>query len=126
LDDAIAQAVTEYEGQRDLTAAGPGAAHLGFLAHEMRNLLGTSILTFQALERGSVGVQGSTGSMLGRSLRRMRVLVDRTLAEVRLEGGTPKKERVSIAELIEEIELIATIEGKELEIKLSVDAGASD
>jgi two-component sensor histidine kinase len=126
LDDAIAQAVTTYEGQRDLTSAGPGMAHLGYLAHEMRNLLSTSFLTFKALERGSVGIQGSTGALLGRSLRRMRDLVDRTLAEVRLEAGTPQKERVSIAELLEEIELIATIEGKEQDIQLSVETGAPD
>jgi len=76
LDDAIAQAVTAYEGERDLSAAGSGVAHLGFLAHEMRNLLATSMLTYRALERGSVGMQGSTGALLGRSLRRMRVLID--------------------------------------------------
>src|SRR6185312_2824664 len=100
LDDAIAEAVTSYEEQRDRTVSSAGVAHLGFLAHEMRNLLGTSMLTFEALSRGSVGVHGSTGTLLGRSLRRMRVLIDRTLAEVRLEAGTDKPERVSIAELM--------------------------
>ena len=126
LDDAIAQAVTAYEEQRDLTGGAPGMAHLGFLAHEMRNLLSTSMLTFHALERGSVGVQGSTGALLGRSLRGMRVLIDRTLAEVRLEAGVPQKERVSIAQLIEEIEVVATLEGKDHNIQLSVDSGSSD
>jgi signal transduction histidine kinase len=126
LDDAIAQAVTTYEEQRDLTEAGSGMAHLGFLAHEMRNLLSTSMLSFSALERGSIGVQGSTGSLLGRSLRKMRVLIDRTLSEVRLEAGSPNKERVSIAQLIEEIEVIATLEGKDHDIQLSVDAGSPD
>jgi len=126
IDDAIAQAVTAYEVERDLSAAGSDLAHLGFLAHEMRNLLATSMLTYRALERGSVGMQGSTGALLGRSLRRMRVLIDRTLAEVRLEAGTPQKERVSIAELIEEIEVVATIEGREQDIRLSIDPGPSD
>jgi len=126
LDDAIAQAVTAYQEQRDLTGDGQGMAHLGFLAHEMRNLLATSMLTFNALERGSVGVQGSTGAMLGRSLRRMRVLIDRTLAEVRLEAGVSRTERVSIAQLIEEIEVIATLEGRDRDIQLSVDSCSSD
>jgi signal transduction histidine kinase len=123
LDDAIAEAVTAYQSQRDRTLGGQGIEHLGFLAHEMRNLLGTSMLTYEALARGSVGVQGSTGVLLGRSLRRMRVLIDRTLAEVRLEAGTDKPERVSVAELMEEIEVVATIEANDHHIKLSVDPG---
>jgi signal transduction histidine kinase len=124
LDDATAQAVTEYERQRDRSGAGgPGAAHLGFLAHEMRNLLTTSMLTYEALARGSVGINGSTGNLLGRSLRRMRVLIDRTLAEVRLEAGIQKPERVSVAALIEEIEIVATLEANARGIQLSVDAG---
>ncbi|MDC0719110.1 sensor histidine kinase [Nannocystis bainbridge] len=125
LDDAIAQAVTEYEHQRDSTS-GPSVEHLGFLAHEMRNLLTTAMLTFEALMHGRVGIQGSTGTLLGRSLRRMRNLIDRTLAEVRLGAGIGTTERVRVAELIEEIEVVATIEAKEHDIKLSVDPGACD
>jgi signal transduction histidine kinase len=123
LDDAIAQAVTTYEHQRDRTVGGQGAAHLAFLAHEMRNLLSTSMLTFEALSRGTVGIHGTTGALHRRTLRRMRVLIDRTLAEVRLEADIQKSERVSVAELIEEIEIVATIEAKEHNIQLSVDAG---
>ncbi len=126
LDDAIAQAVTEYEHQRDRTVGGAGAAHLGYLAHEMRNLLGTSMLTWGALASGRVGVQGSTGGVHGRSLRRMRVLIDRTLTEVRLGAGGENPERVSIAELIEEIEIVATIEAKDHKVQLSIDAGPHD
>jgi hypothetical protein len=94
LDEAIAQAATEYERQRDRSVAGPGVAHLGFLAHEMRNLVTTSMLTFDALSGGTVGVSRSTGALLGRSLRRMRVLIDRTLAEVRLGADIQARERV--------------------------------
>ena len=126
LDDATAQAVTEYEHQRDRSITGVGVAHLGFLAHEMRNLLTTSMLTFDALSRGTVGVKGNTGALLGRSLRRMRALIDRTLAEVRLGAGTARPERVSVAELIEEIEIIATIEANDRAIQLSIDPGSHD
>ena len=84
LDEAIAQAVTAYEHQRDPMVGGSNATQLGVLAHEMRNLLSTSILSFDAICRGSVGIKGTTGAMLGRSLQGMRALIDRTLAEVRL------------------------------------------
>ncbi|HET6146307.1 MAG TPA: HAMP domain-containing sensor histidine kinase [Polyangia bacterium] len=124
LDDAIAEAVTTFEDQRDHGVGEQRATHLGFLAHEMRNLLTTSMLTFDALSRGSVGVQGSTGALLGRSLRRMRALIDRTLAEVRLGAGTQKSEPIQVAELIEEVEVLAMLEATDRQAKLSVDAGA--
>lgn len=126
LDEAIAQAVTEYQLQRDRSPSAPGLTHLAFLAHEMRNLLTTSMLTFAALGRSNVGVQGSTGTILGRSLRGMRVLIDRTLAEVRLGAEIPRPERVCVAELIEEIEVVATIEAKEHDVHLVVDRGSHD
>jgi len=126
LDDAIAQAVTEYVHERDRTVSGPGAEHLGFLAHEMRNLLGGAMLSYEALLKGNVGVQGSTGALLGRSLRGMRVLIDRSLAEVRLEAGTFHPERVRISGIIEEIEVVASIDAKNRRIQLTVDAGLYD
>jgi signal transduction histidine kinase len=126
LDDAIAQAVTEYQHQRDRAVGGSGVEHLGYLAHEMRNLLGSAMLSFDSLTKGNVGVNGSTGALLGRSLRGMRVLIDRSLAEVRLEVGTYKPERVTIASIIEEMEVVATIEAKNRKIQLSVEAGPYD
>ena len=126
LDEAIAQAVTEYQHQRDRSTGGSGVAYLGFLAHELRNLLTTSILTFDVLSKGSVGVNGNTGALLARSLQRMRVLIDRTLAEVRLGADLKTPERVVIAELMEEVEIVATMGGKERDIHLSIEAGAPD
>ena len=126
LDEAIARAVTEYQHQRDRSVSGSGAAHLGFLAHEMRNLLTTSMLTFEVLSKGSVGVNGNTGALLGRSLHRMRVLIDRTLAQIRLGADIQTSERVVVAELMEEIEIVASLEGKERHVRLSVEAGAHD
>jgi diguanylate cyclase (GGDEF)-like protein len=125
LDEAIAQAVTEYEHQRD-GAPGRPTAHLGVLAHEMRNLLTTSLLTFGALEKGSVGVQGDTGKLLGRSLHRMGALIDRTLAEVRSEAKIHAPERVLVSELLEETQATATIDARNRDIRLTVDAGAPE
>ena len=127
LDDAIAQAVTSYEEQRDRAGGGAaGPAHLAFLAHEMRNLLNTATLSFDAVVNGRVGLQGSTGSLLGRTLRRMRALIDRTLAEARIEAGIPTPERIRVAELLEEIEVVATLEANDHNVQLSVDFGPHD
>ncbi|MDB4979656.1 MAG: histidine kinase [Myxococcales bacterium] len=126
LDEATARAVTEFEKQRDRTASSPGVAHLGFLAHEMRNLLNTSMLTFDALTRGAVGINGSTGAMHGRSLRRMRDLIDRTLAEVRLGADIQSSERVLVAQLIEDLAIGAAMDAGEYDKRLTIDAGRPD
>jgi signal transduction histidine kinase len=126
LDEAVARAVTEYERQRDRTVGGKSVEDLGGLAHEMRNLLTTAMLTFDALSRGNVGITGSTGVLLGRTLRHMRALVDRTLAKVRIEADIRTSERVVIADLIKEIEVVATFQATSHEVQLSIDAGAED
>ncbi len=126
LDDAIAQAVTEYQDQRDRLVGDAGALHLGHLTHEIRNLLGTAMLAYNALSKGALGIEGSTGKLLGRTLRRMRVLIDRTVTEVRLDAELLDLQRVSVAELIEDVEIVATIEAKERDVVLTIDPAAPD
>ena len=94
--------------------------------HRIDCVLTGAMLTFDAISKGSVGLHGSTGTLHGHTLRRMRVLIDRTLAEVRLGAGANKRERVAIAELLEEIEVVAMIEANDHDIKLSIDAGRAD
>jgi len=62
----------------------------------------------------------------GNSLSRMRTLIDRTLAEVRLGAAIQRAERVSVAELMEEIEIVATVETNDRDIHLSVETEPYD
>ena len=87
LDDAIAEAVTEFGRLREQTVSDKGVETLGVLAHELRNQLNVAVIAFEVLKTGNVGPSGSTGAMLERSLRAMRDLVDRSFAEVRLASG---------------------------------------
>src|SRR6476619_292824 len=91
LDDAIASAVTEFgREQNQSTLDGEtvrGSERAGFLAHELRNVLNTAIMAFEVLKTGNVGVAGSTGTVLHRSLMGARALIGRSLAEVRLTQG---------------------------------------
>src|SRR5687767_4529780 len=93
IDDAIADAVTEFGWQRDRVMSEKNTRamneQLGFLAHELRNHLNTAVLSFAALKRGGVGVDGATSAVLERSLNGLRNLVDRALADVRLAAGVP-------------------------------------
>jgi len=126
LDDAIADSVTEFSRQREATLLAGGRARaaedLGLFAHELRNLLATATLAYEAVRTGGVGVSGSTGAMLGRSLTSLRHLVHRSLAAVRLEVGVELPERVVVAELIEEIEVDSLLEARAKGLQLTIEA----
>ena len=87
LDDAIAQAVTEYTRRREQSLTEEGREQMGEFAHELRNAVGAATVSFEVLRMGKVGLEGSTAGVLRRSLRRLAWLVDCSLAEVRLESG---------------------------------------
>jgi len=120
LDDAIAESVTEFSRGRELAVTKEGTERLGTLAHEMRNTLSTAMLAFATLERGTVGVGGSTGALLHKSLRDLSALVDRSLAEVRLESESQKREPVRIAELVEEVRIAAIFEAEAHGVRFAV------
>lgn len=120
LDDAIAAAVTEYARQREQTTSDQEVERLGFLAHELRNLVSTGLLSYQMLRAGSLDVSGSTGAILGRSLMAIRALTDRTLAKVCLEAGVERRARVRLIEFIEDIEVSAVMEAQTHGIRLTV------
>jgi hypothetical protein len=119
LDDAIANSVTEYQRQRDVSVAYEGTERLGVLTHELRNRLGAATLAYTILQEGTVGIGGSTGAVLGRSLRGMGELINNALAGVRLESGIGQRQRISVSRLVKDAELEATM-GAEDRSRLSV------
>jgi hypothetical protein len=123
LDDAIAGAVTEYSSVQDVTPdseSARGGEHLGFLAHELRNLTNTAILAFEVLKTGNVGIGGSTGAVVQRSLLGIRSLVSRSLAEVRLSQGIQHPEPFLVAAFIDEIVPAARLEANTKNVTLRV------
>lgn len=109
LDDATAGAVTAYSFQRERSISDEGTERLGVLAHEMRNALNAAMLSFESIKRGAVATGGSTSAMVDRSLMRLQALIDRSLADVRLDVGLLTMERVPIWEVIEEVEIGGTM-----------------
>lgn len=87
LDNAIADAVTEFSFQRDATRTRiqehAAEVRIGFLAHELRNSLSSATLALAALEAGSLPISGATGSVLKRALLAMTSLINGAVAEVR-------------------------------------------
>jgi signal transduction histidine kinase len=120
LDDAIAGAVSEHARLRERSISDAGTEQLGFLAHEMRNVLNTAILTFGSIQRGNVAPGGSTGAVHARSLLRLNALIDRSLADVRLEAGVQNVERLAVREILEEVEIGASMVARERGLRLQV------
>lgn len=125
LDIAIAEAVTEFARQREQSLIGQGVEQLGFLAHELRNLLNSASLAFEAVRSGNVGIGGSTGTVLETSLAKMRDLLNLSLAEVRLEAGPPRDERILVSDFLEEIEISATLQANSRGVHLSIEPAES-
>lgn len=98
LDNAIADAVTEFAAQRDVEVARRQAIaeneRLGFLAHELLNHLHIAELSFAALESGRLPVGGTTGAVLKRSLGSIEGLINHSLASVRNAGLAPPQPRI--------------------------------
>jgi signal transduction histidine kinase len=122
LDFAIARAVTEFEHQRERHMLERENERSGFLAHELRNLLTTAKLSFHILKQGKVGVGGSTGAVLERTLNALSQMIDRSIATVRAASGIIPRDEVQIAELMEQLQVVATIEASNHGHKLEVQA----
>jgi signal transduction histidine kinase len=60
---------------------------------------------------GNVGLSGATGAILNHSLVRLRTLIDRSLADVRVTAGMPARhELFSLADFITEVQISASLE----------------
>jgi signal transduction histidine kinase len=120
LDDAIAGAVTAYGQHRENDISNESTERKGVLAHELRNLLHAATLSFDVIKRGAVGLRGSTAAVHARSLAGLNALVERSLAEVRLDAGMPKLQRLVLADFIAEVEIIAQMEAEGFGLELLV------
>ena len=117
LDNAIADAVTEFSTQRDVARAVRDSSdaneQLGFLMHELRNSLSTATLAVTAMETGNLTLSGATGTILKRSLLAMNRLIQHSLIETRSKGAVPEPSVIfSLAEFIAESADAAQLDGR--------------
>ena len=112
LDNAIADAVTEFTFQHDANVARRHTAEenerLGVLIHELRNALGAATLAVRALEASSLPISGAIGAVLKRSLDSLANLVTRALEEVR-SGASDARPTFSLASFIADAESAARL-----------------
>ena len=115
LDNAIADAVSEFSAQRDVVITEQRGLHeneqLGFLMHELRNALGTATLAATAMEIGNLTPAGATGAVLKRSHTAMAKLISNALAEVATKGrAIGQQQPISLASFIADAKSDADLE----------------
>jgi signal transduction histidine kinase len=116
LDNAIAEAVTEFARQTPALedySLKSFNSRLGPLAHELRNCLQTATYAAKAIRAGTSGIGGATAAVLDRSLMAMRNLIDRSLAEVRVTAGLPPRlQPIHLAKFLGEVEAAASLDAR--------------
>ena len=125
LDNAIASAAQEFGYRRELMIAARESTatteRISIFAHELRSLLSTAALSVWAMKNGGAGYNSATGALLDRSLIGMRKLVDRSLTDVRPTDTLPaRREAISVAGLVEDIRVVASLEARVRECGLEV------
>jgi signal transduction histidine kinase len=121
LDTAIAEAVTEHARITAESRSLEEVERSGQLAHEIRDMLNTALFAFEALKRGTVAINGSTGSVLGRSLMGLRDLVDSTLSDIRMTANSQRRERVMVNSLLSNIAAAAGLHAQYRGLDFAVD-----
>jgi signal transduction histidine kinase len=121
LDTAIAEAVTEHARITAESRSSEEIERSGQMAHEIRDIVNTALLAFHTLKRGTVAINGSTGTVLGRSLMSLRDLVDNALSDIRMTGDIQRSERVPIADFLSEIGVAGNLHAESRGIQLTID-----
>ena len=122
LDTAIAEAVMEYGRLQQEASSHEEIEQRGQVAHELRNKMQTIVMAFGVLKSGSVGVAGSTGALLGRSIVELRDLIDRSLSEVRLDAGKDHRVWVSLSAFMDELAVAAKLHAEYRGIQFSIES----
>lgn len=120
LDDATAEAVTEYTRLREHSMAAGETQRAGSLAHEMRNRVSAATLAFAMLQKGTVAINGSVGSVVARNLRHLAALIDRSLVEARVDSGNEQRQRVAVCDLVDAAEVDGSLEADARHLALHV------
>ncbi len=117
----IAEAVSEYQRQRDAELQRHMNEHFAFIAHELRNPLGSALAAIGMLERnGQLNKSDRFAQVLNRSLQRMHSLIDSTLRSAQLATGIHLvREPVTLTALLEDMEMATAASAEQRDITLT-------
>ena len=125
---AAARAVEHYQRLRDRQQERQAAEHLGFLAHELRNPLGSVRMAFDLLRKAELAKGGKAVEVLDRSLKSTIDLIDQSLVATRLTTlSVDQREQVNLTELLTDAREDSQVDAaaRKLEVKVDVDTSLS-
>lgn len=97
LDNAIANAVSEFSYQRDFAVLKKHEAiadeRMGNFSQELRGILSTASMAFSAAKTGNLNLNGATGTILERSLAGLAKVLNNSFDDVAQHG----QENISLA-----------------------------
>jgi signal transduction histidine kinase len=121
VSQGIADAVSLYVSQRDSELARQASEHVGFIAHEVRNGLATSLLAYQGLRRPDTEASGPF-ERLGRSLRSIAEVVNNALTQSWLRMGlVPKTQGVPLRAFLEQLVLDLGADARDRSVDMVLD-----
>ncbi len=85
--------------------------------------MGTASVAFEVLRTGNVGVGGSTGAVLQRTLAALRDLINRSVSEARLRHEVRERPRFSVAEFLTELAPAAALNAGARGLSFTMDPG---
>jgi signal transduction histidine kinase len=127
LDNAVAEAVTEFSYAHDVAIAEKALDAFSerqvVFAHQLRDLVHTATMAVTAMKAGQVTFSGATGGVLDRSLEGLSTLIERSLTEVRVPLDTPARHPfLSLADFIADVTTAAYLEAQVRGCRLTVTA----
>ncbi len=128
LTAGVVSAAEQYARDRDDAIARQNREHFGFIAHELRNPLGSALLASQVLQRRPGAAEDVTLQRLARNLGVLSQLVDSSLVSVHArDAGTHRAldlTDLSLGAIVENArsEMGPDIEAKQLTIAVEGDA----
>jgi signal transduction histidine kinase len=121
----IAHAVSEYSHQRDAELLRHANEHFAFIAHELRNPLGSAQMAFLLLKKkGQIAAEGRAVGALEQGLQQASELIDQTLNAARVASGIElRREWTTLGALLEDAEsgALPEAEAKGVAIRVSIE-----
>lgn len=123
--NGIASAVSEYARQRDAELYRQHNEHIAFLAHELRNPLGSATMAMTILEhRGFLPAEDRATVAMRNSLSKISELVDHALEDARVASGVElRAEPTALSRVLGEVEVATAADAEARGVDLTFATG---
>lgn len=118
----IADAVLEYSKQRDEMLQRQASKHIGFLAHELRNALGSARLALMTVALYEPMKESRSFQILQRNLNRLGELIDQSLLDARLKSKAELRlETLDIHGIVKDVVAESAAEERRVHVSVSFE-----